>query len=257
MPRKPELKNVGNIDTVPVPASIAAVSAATDKGSGETLASIAYQRLRQDIISAVHAPGEKLRIQELCERYEVGPSPVREALNRLSRDGLVSLSDHKGFSVTPLSREHLEELTRTRCWLNELALRQSIANGDAAWEEGVVLAYHRLTRIPRHITQQGKSGIVYNPAWEQAHRAFHSSLIAACGSRWLIGYCEQLFDMADRYRHLSRVSSLKVGPRKDEHGEMVAAIAERDVEAVVALLYSHFTRTGELVRDRLSPASAD
>src|SRR5687768_3832868 len=101
----------------------------------ETLASVAYQRLREDIINAKHAPGGRLRVQELSERYALGPSPIREALNRLSRDGLVTLSDRRGFSVTPLSRAHLEELTRTRCWLNELALRQSIAGGDAAWEE--------------------------------------------------------------------------------------------------------------------------
>lgn len=217
--------------------------------SSETLASQAYQRLRQDIIKARYVHGGKLRIQELCERYGVGPSPIREALNRLSRDGLVTQSDHKGFSVTPLSREHLEELTRTRCWLNELAIRESMVHGGRAWEEGVVLAYHRLSRIPRFISEEDKT--VYNPEWERAHRAFHSSLIAACGSRWLIAFCEQLFDASDCYRHLSRVSSLKRGPRKDEHQEMVKAVVARDADAAAKLLRTHFTRTAELVRERL------
>lgn len=216
---------------------------------GETLASLAYQRLRHDIINAQHPSGGKLRIQELCDRYQLGPSPMREALNRLSRDGLVTLSDHKGFSVTLLSRSHLEELTQTRCWLNTLALRESISKGDAAWEEGVVLAYHRLSRVPRHLSSDREAA--YNPAWEEAHRAFHASLIAACGSRWLIGFCEQLFDAADCYRHLSRVSSLKRGQPRDEHQAMVNAIAARDTDKAVALLHAHFTRTAELVRDRL------
>ena len=225
------------------------VAVSAEARGSETLASQAYQRLRQDIINAQYPAGGKLRIQELCDRYEVGPSPMREALNRLSRDGLVTQSDRKGFSVMPRSREHLEELTTTRCSLNELALRQSIASGDSAWEEGVVLAYHRLSRIPRHISGEDKAA--YNPAWEQAHRAFHSSLIAACGSRWLISFCEQLFDAADCYRHLSRVSSLKRGMRRDEHKEMVDAIVARDADAAVKLLNRHFTRTAELVRERL------
>lgn len=224
-------------------------ASAPEGRSGETLASQAYQRLRRDIIDAKHAPGGKLRIQELCKRYDVGPSPIREALNRLSRDGLVTQSDHKGFSITPLSAEHLDELTKTRCWLTELALRQSIANGDQAWEESVVLAYHRLSRIPRHIA--GADSTEYNPDWEKAHRAFHSTLIAACGSRWLTAFCEQLFDAADCYRHLSRVSSMKRGLRRDEHQEMVDAIVARDAEAAVKLLHKHFTRTAELVRERL------
>jgi DNA-binding GntR family transcriptional regulator len=225
-----------------------ALAADVEQG-GVTLASRAYQRLRQDIINAQYAHGGKLRIQALCERYDVGPSPMREALNRLSRDGLVTQSDNRGFAVAPLSREHLDELTRTRCWITELAVRESIAHGDAAWEEGVVLAHHRLTRIPRHLSDEDAS--TYNPAWEHAHRAFHAALTAACRSRWLIGFCEQLFDAADCYRHLSRVSSLKRGPRRDEHQEMVEAIVERDADRAVKLLHKHYMRTAELVRERL------
>ncbi len=218
--------------------------------SSETLASMAYQRLRRDIINARLEPGGKLRVQELAGRYGVGPSPIREALNRLSRDGLVMLSDRRGFSVTSVSREHLDELTKTRCWLNELALRQSIANGDAAWEEGAVLAYHRLTRLPRTIGA-GPDATSYNPQWELAHRAFHSALIAACGSRWLAGFCEQLFDAGDCYRHLSRVSSMKRAQRRDEHRQLLDAIVARDADRAVALLTRHVMRTAELVRERL------
>jgi GntR family transcriptional regulator, carbon starvation induced regulator len=219
--------------------------------SSETLASIAYQRLRTDIIGAMHEPGSKLRVQELSERYGVGPSPIREALNRLSRDGLVTLSDRRGFSVTPLGRQHLEELTNTRCWLNELALRQSIANGDAAWEESIVVAYHRMTRVPRYI-EAARGETNYNPAWELAHRKFHSALIAACASRWLIAFCEQLFDAGDCYRHLSRVSSMTRAQRRSEHRRLVDAILANDADTAVALLTRHVTRTAELVRARLA-----
>ena len=115
--------------------------------SGETLASSTYARLRRDIIEGALVPGSKLRMRQLCERYDVGLSPLREALNRLLRDGLVQQTDLRGFVAAPLSGSELDELTKTRCWLNELALRQSIEHGDSAWEEQVVLTYHRLSRI--------------------------------------------------------------------------------------------------------------
>ena len=219
--------------------------------SGGTLASMAYGRLREEIIGARFESGQRLHIQQLCERYGMGLSPIREALNRLSRDGLVSQSDRRGFRVTPLSEKHLDELTRTRIWINELALRQSIANGDVAWEERVVLAYHRLSRLPRYVLGSGSAE--YNPQWEKAHRAFHAELIAACGSHWLQDFCEQLFDAADCYRHLSRVSSVQRKElRQDEHKMIMDAALARDSEKAVELIRRHVVKTADLVRDRLA-----
>ncbi|MGE0559545.1 MAG: GntR family transcriptional regulator [Burkholderiales bacterium] len=223
--------------------------AATPVEGTETLASMAYQRLRHDIINAQYASGQKLRIRELCKRYDIGLSPVREALNRLSRDGLVSQTDRRGFAVTPLTEADLHELIKTRCWLNEIALRESIANGDSAWEEAIVIAYHRLTRIPRYLTEGTERA--YNPAWEKMHRTFHSSLIAACGSHWLKGFCEQLFDAADCFRHLSRVSSVRRELRQDEHREIMDAVLARDTDKAVRLLNLHVTSTAALVQQRL------
>jgi DNA-binding GntR family transcriptional regulator len=219
-----------------------------------TLASRACEALRRDIIRAQSAPGAKLLIRALCERYGVGASPMREALNRLSRDGLVGRSDQRGFGVMPLNQGHLAELTRTRCWLNEVAIRESIRRGDDAWEESIVLAYHRLQRTPRH--QPGQDSLTYDQAWESAHRKFHSCLIAACGSHWLIGFCEQLFDAADRYRHLSRATSRARKVKRDEHRAIMDAVLARDADQAVALLNAHFHGTANLVHGALSGSPA-
>ena len=218
----------------------------------ETLASSVYKKLRREIINSRFPRGQKLRTQQLCERYGTGLSPIREALNRLSSDGLVDQNDQRGFSLSPLSEEHLNELTRTRCWLNELALRESMARGDSTWEENVVLAYHRMSRLPRHLPNNGD-----NPGWEDAHRTFHSSLIAACGSRWLSRFCEQLFDAADCYRHLSRITSARRKLRKDEHQEIMDAVLARDADKAVKLLLAQFRRTADLAKEKLAmPPSA-
>jgi GntR family carbon starvation induced transcriptional regulator len=215
----------------------------------ETFASTAYERLRREIISGDLAPGAKLHIQQLCKRYGIGLSPLREALNRVSRDGLVRQNDLRGFSVAPLSEEDVVDLTRARCWINEIALRQSIAHGDAAWEEGVVLAYHRMSRAP-------KPGATSDSrAWSEAHRAFHSSLIAACGSRRVLEFCEQLFDSADRYRFLNRE---RVNPRRqhrDDHRPIMEAVVARDADKAVQLLMRHFQRTEQFGREELQKLS--
>ena len=211
-----------------------------------TLASTVYEQLRREIVSARLAPGEKLRIEALRVRYGVGGSPVREALNRLSAEGLVWQQDQKGFRVSPVSEEELLELTRTRFWINEIALRESIQHGDAAWEETIILAFHRLSRTPTRL--EDDSGML-NPLWEQQHRAFHASLIAACRSRWLLNFAEMLFDCADRYRHLSAKATPRT-PRNviKEHRAILEATIERKTEQAIALLNAHLGKTTEVVQ---------
>ena len=213
----------------------------------ETLASFVYDRLRKEIISVAVPPGEKLHIRSLCERFEVGLSPVREALSRLSTEGLVAQNDHRGFTVAPISEADLVDLTRARSWLNDIAIRKSIARGDAAWEETVVLSYHRLFRTPRFApgveTERSE-------AWEIAHRNFHSSLISASGSDRLTHYCEQLFDSAERYRHVGRKAGVK-GNRDKEHRQLMEAVVARDAETAARVITRHFERTAELVREVL------
>ena len=212
----------------------------------ETLATLAYERLKREIITAVLLPGEKLHIRRLCARYEMGLSPIREALNRVSRDGLVQQSDLRGFTVAPLSEADLADLTKARCWLNEMALRESVAHGDLAWEERVLVAYHRLSRTPFRLA--GDGGI--NPAWEEMHRIFHAELISACGSDWVRGFCEQLFDAADRYRNMSR---RRPGgeDRGDEHRLVMEAALARNADEAVRVLKAHFQRTAALGSEEL------
>src|SRR4051812_26035472 len=154
-----------------------------------TLASDITEELRRDIISGGLAPGGKIRLREVAERFGVGMSPVREALNRLSRDRLVDQSDLRGFRVAPISEGELDELMRARCWLNDIGLRESIKHGDAGWEEAVVLAFHRLSRVPDPLPSEK----AVNPEWEAAHRVFHRGLLEACRSRWIVEFCDQLF----------------------------------------------------------------
>ena len=95
----------------------------------KTLVEGAYQRLRRDIIEGVHAPGEKLRVEHLKDRYEVGAGTLREALLLLVTDALVVAQGQRGFRVSPISIEDFEDITRTRLLLETEALRQSLQLG--------------------------------------------------------------------------------------------------------------------------------
>lgn len=214
----------------------------TARGTSETLASVIYNQVRQEILSGVMPPDEKINIRALCERFDVGFSPVREALNRLLSQQLVRQTDRRGFKVVPASWAELADLTRARCLINEAALRASITNGDSAWEEQVLLSFHRLLRTPRDDLAPGFS------QWTQAHRRFHASLLAACGSTYLMEYCDQLFDAAERYRLLGLSA---VGQRIDadeEHRAIMQATIDRRADDATALLVRHFAKTVDHLR---------
>jgi DNA-binding GntR family transcriptional regulator len=209
----------------------------------ETLASAVYEQLRQNILTVALLPESKLNIRALCDRFEVGLSPVREALSRLSMEGLVRQVDHRGFTVAPLSLVDLKDLTKARCWIDGLGLRQSIEIGDAAWEEGLLVSYHRLSRTPRFASEDNRTR---SAAWEAAHRQFHQQLVVGCGSRWLTTISGQLFEAAERYRHLARLAG-KSRIKEDEHRRIMDAALAHEPDLAVQLLTFHFNKTAELV----------
>jgi GntR family carbon starvation induced transcriptional regulator len=211
-----------------------------------TTATTVYDRIKDDILSGSLAPSLKLRIEFVCERFGTGASPVREALNRLSQDGLVERRDQRGFYVAPVSLEQLAELVKTRCWLEAIALRESIVHRTAEWEERLVLAFHRLSRTPRSLDN---NSYTVNPAWEERHREFHHALIANCGSSRLLGFCTEMRDQADRYRKLAaaRVYPKRQGP--DEHRVILDATIDGDIEQAVAALEAHYRKTQKIIED--------
>ena len=211
-----------------------------------TRATNLYDQLRTDLLDGVLEPGKKLATEALCERYATSQTPLREALSRLVADGLVDRREQRGFAVTGISAEDLNEITKTRCWLEEIALRESIRNHSVEWEERLVLAHHRLARTPRSLSE---SHFEDNPEWEPLHRAFHRALIAGCDSRWLLNFCDQLADQHHRYRRLSAPRAFTKRGVKSEHQQLLEAALGGKVDEATALLQAHFQRTAHIILD--------
>ncbi len=158
---------------------------------------------------------------------------------------LVEQVEQRGFRVTVITPEKLLELARTRCWISEIAVREAIAHGNAAWEEEIVVAHHRLRRCQEHLTGP-------NREWELLHRRFHAALIVACPSHWILEFHETLFDLSDRVRHLS---VRKNGNARDviaEHQTIMEAAVSRNAPKAIELLNVHFSRTAEIAIATLS-----
>jgi GntR family transcriptional regulator, carbon starvation induced regulator len=211
-----------------------------------TLTTDVHARLRQDIISGKLKPGEKLRIEVMADLYGAGPSPIREALNRLSSEGLVDRFEQRGFSVAQANLDDLRSLVDTRIWAESRALSDSIAHRAKEWEERLVLAFHHLSRTPRSLDSQSFQA---NPAWESAHKDFHTALIAGCQSRWLLRFCADLRDQADRYRSLAARQSFPRRNELEEHRFLLNLSIDGRCDAATTALAQHYDRTLELISE--------
>jgi len=214
------------------------------RAGGPTIATSVYDRLRDDILTCAIEPGHRLGTDQLRGRYDVGISPVREALNRLLAEKLVCFEDQKGFHVAGVGEEDLIDLLRMRCWSEETALRESMANPKEDWEEKIVLAYHRLSRTPRSADTEK---FRFNPEWEVLHRDFHMTILSNCGSPRLLAHCELLADQAQRYRQLAASISYPTRSEGDEHKNLMETVLSGDVEAAVTAHHAHLLKTQEII----------
>jgi DNA-binding GntR family transcriptional regulator len=204
----------------------------------------AYEHLRADLLGGKWQPGQKLLMHRMREHYHIGASPLREALNRLAAEGLVVHNKQRGFVVAETSAESLRDLVQTRISLEALALGMAFDKRTPQWEEDLVIAFHRLSRTPRSIQA---TSFEENQEWEQLHRAFHATLLKACCSPTLIGFCDELYDKAYRYRQLAARTAYKRRNEQDEHREIFDAVMENRLENAISLLTVHYQRTADII----------
>ncbi len=212
----------------------------------------AYTALRTDILMGVHAPGAALRLSDLRARYSIGPSPLREALFRLASQRLVLQESNRGFRVPPLDLSEWRDVVTMRGRLEPAAAEASVLAGDDTWEDRLVLAHRHLTRLGRaaELVRAGRDARDVSQ-WETAHRALHRALIAACGSKWTIHFCDHLSDQFDRYRRFAPPSPEVQEALSAHHDGLVAAGLDRDGPACRQLLETHIAMTGAAVSDVL------
>jgi GntR family carbon starvation induced transcriptional regulator len=217
----------------------------------------AYARLREDILAGELLPLTKLHISNLRQRYETSVGPIREALSRLSGEGLVNKRGQRGHWVAPVSLEEMRDVTRLRVMLETDALRESIRSGDLEWEAQIVGAMHRLKSVH---SAAGADPKALARAVEKENRDFHMALISRCPSRWQLRFISTLYDQTARYRRLSVLRQPEqVDPRQEGHGQIMEAALARDADAACGSLTVHIEAATESITNAVfsSPARQD
>lgn len=193
----------------------------------------AYSLILEAIDTGIYRPGDRLVESELADRFGVSRTPIREALQRLETQSMLS-RDGRSLIVASLDHNQLAELYVVRAELEGLAAR--LAARHATPEEVHVL---------RAMVEEDRALIADPPALARANRRFHKQLHLASHNRFLV----QQLDLVYRSMALLATTSLAAAGRGTaalaEHDAIVASIERQDPDAAYGALRQHISRAFE------------
>jgi DNA-binding GntR family transcriptional regulator len=224
-------------------------------GKSSTRSELVYLALRKDILAGRQAPGSRLPFAELCVRYAASMGVVREALSRLTAEGLVQAEPQLGFHTTPISTEDLTHLTEARCEIESLVLREALEHGGVRWESDVLAAHYRLAQTPQMAADDPDR---ISEEWADAHAAYHLALLSGCPNPRLLTIARSLRDSAELYRRWSVPLGHENRDIAGEHRAILDAVLARNADTAVAVLIAHIQHTTRvLLRNQDEPATDD
>lgn len=195
----------------------------------------AEDRLRTAILTGELKPGERIRTEHLAARWQLSPTPLREAVRALAQAGLVELSPQRGAAVAGLSPEETAGIYELRLLLEPRALRLSLHRRSWGWRADAETAWRALG--------QAWGGERRAPAdIEPAHTAFHQALAGGCGNAELLRLTRRLAAQSMRILLLAMEARGVAGPTLGEHVDLYEACVEGTVDDAMRLALEHVAR---------------
>lgn len=198
-----------------------------------------YLALRQEIMRCEIAPGATLDATSIARRYEVSKTPVRDAMQKLAADGLVTILPRSGYHVAPITFQAVHDILDMRAAIGPHAARQAARYATPA---EVTL----LRRIVREYDAPLDIGTM-----QQVARRFHIAIARCSRNRRIVALSENLFDELERLLRFAIDFTVKTGEHSDEHTALVDAIEAGDGERAAAIETAHIRSSREFLIERL------
>jgi DNA-binding GntR family transcriptional regulator len=194
--------------------------------------------LRDAITSLQLAPGTPIVEASLARQLGVSTTPVREALHRLAKDGLVVLNRFRGATVVTMSAQDVVEISQLREVLEPLTVRLAVPHFT---EDDIAGVAALLRQSGEAIARQDWAEL------SRRNRDFHGSFFSRCGNERLRSILENL---QDQNRIIALLTWHNRGHQSQEHEEHLAildALQRRDAEGAAACAYRHVRRFGQSI----------
>lgn len=186
--------------------------------------------LRAAIISGEMVPGEVYSAPLLSERFEVSATPVREAMLDLAHEGLVTAVVNKGFRVTEVSEQDLDDITNLRLLIEPPAVRIATPHVPER-------AFARFREMADEIVRTAETGALSR--YLEVDRQFHLDILSYAGNAKLVAEIARLRTQTRMYGLQAAVENHSLAESAHEHHQIIDLIAARDGEAAEDLTIRH------------------
>jgi GntR family transcriptional regulator, rspAB operon transcriptional repressor len=203
----------------------------------DTSKSRVYRELRRSIIMGHRKPGERLNLDELVASYGTGVTPLRDALQMLGQEGLVTIKPRSGYFVEHITLKELRELFEVREILETAAIERAAMHISEA-------LLQQLEHV--HAGYTGDDDESYD-RYTDENRRFHYLIAEASGNHELAVMLGHLHDRLARFMVL-RGAGLT---QQYTHEDIVAALRARDGAAARQAMLAEITETRDLILDRV------
>jgi DNA-binding GntR family transcriptional regulator len=212
-----------------------------------SLSDRAYELLKNDIITCVLEPGQQIAQRQLGDRYEFGMTPVREALQRLTQEGLVQPIPRFGYIVTPVTLSDVREIFELRSILESAAARLAVERGTQA--------------DLQKIAKQATFSYVYKDRssyieFLTLNTKFHRAVAVLTGNGRLVDQISRLLDEMTRIFHLGLDLRDSAAEMRGEHINLAQALVVRDAELAVQVVGAQIARSQERIFEALTSGAA-
>jgi len=203
----------------------------------DTSKSRVYRELRRSIIMGHRKPGERLSLDELAVNYGAGITPLRDALQMLSQEGLITIKPRSGYFVERITLKELRELFEVR----EILELAAVERAAMRITEDLLQELEHV-----HAGYTGDDDESYD-RYTDENRRFHFLIAEASGNHELAEMLGHLHDRLARFMVL-RGAGLT---QQYTHEHIVAALRARDRAAARQAMLNEITETRDLILDRV------
>ena len=209
----------------------------------KTSKSLIYKKLRRSIIMGYRNPGERLIVDAIAEEYNTSVTPVRDALQMLSHEGLVDIKPRSGYFVKSITLKQLRDLLDVRRILELTAIERAALRATAEQIE-------EMSSV--HAGYTGDDDESYD-RYTDENRHFHYLLAKASGNNELAEMVRGLHDRLARFMVMRRAGkSMEI-----THEKILGALRSQDVEAARHTLLDDIDRAHEAILDSVMESDAN
>lgn len=207
-------------------------------GAGASLADRAYAHIKQLIFDFALLPGDRFSEGDLVGLVQVSRTPLRQALQRLQREGFLQVFPKSGWQVTPLDFEVFDQLYDLRVLLETHAAMRLCEAEDRPY----------LTELAEVWLVKPAERLMVGGTVDQLDEAFHSALVHATGNQEMLKVHSDITERIRIIRRLDFTKVARVEATYDEHARILRAISRRKADEAVRLLKAHIEHSKLEVR---------